>query len=320
MRRIATALSIASLTSIGLVGPALASEVSTETLRVVCANEGGNGRYWISFGLLGNGAVRPEVGSAPVHAFGDTARDGWVELPDPNWVQPGTIVTSIDGTSSQHGRVTAIRLTYGAATAPTVPDGYHEDCSYAGFPNWPVPLNLHLTRVDATTATVAWATETTGTKYTIGWFETTPPQRFWQSGHGAYGPSSTPLTLKGLRPSSSYRIFIVPVRDGQEDWSQWQEVPAQTPAAPTVGRTPWISGSAGTRTVTINWGQAPGAQTYMVSWRELSTGRTWSSHPDYRGGPVTLTGLRRNSTYSVTVTPCSLPTQGSSISANFRTR
>ncbi len=195
---------------------------------MLCTTEGGNGRYWISFQL--NATTRPEIGSAPVTLLGDTERDGWVPLPGPTWAQPGTVITGLDGVSSQHGRVSQIRLTYGAMTAQA-PTGYSKDCTYAAFPAWPVPTDLHLTRINATTATVAWTSKPTS-RYTIGWYEVTAPNRFWQSAVGGYGASSSPLTLTGLRPGGIYRIFIVPVRGDQQDWSQWQEVWATT-SAPT---------------------------------------------------------------------------------------
>ena len=75
------------------------------------------------------------MNSAAVRAFANTARDGWIGLPQPTWVQPGTVVTSINAVSSQHGTVSQIRLAYGSMTAPDVPNPYGLDCSYAGFPS-----------------------------------------------------------------------------------------------------------------------------------------------------------------------------------------
>lgn len=99
-------------------------------LHIVCAREGGNGRHFVSF-YYGTPVKRPW--KATVHVWALSADDGWVEL-GRQWVQPGTLVTSIWNPQVEHGTISAMRITLGERTSQTVPLEYHEDCSYAGFP------------------------------------------------------------------------------------------------------------------------------------------------------------------------------------------
>lgn len=158
------------------------------------------------------------------------------------------------------------------------------------------------------TATISWSAPPSGAGYTVGWWENTSPYRSWESRPGDYRVS--PLTLTGLLPQGSYSVYIVVTRNGRMDWGQAAFVTVTTRPAPSnqPGRVPWIKSLATTtNTITVDWGLAPGADRYELSWRELSTGRVWVGRPpaytDYARGPVRLTGLKPHDRYFITVMP-----------------
>lgn len=118
-------------------GPTTSLLAQPVGVHIVCAAAGGNSRYFVSF-LVGDTrgqSRRPGVSSASTAVFGDTAGDGWVGLPAPWWSQPGTVVTSIDGASAEHGAVARVELSYAGSRSQAVRVAYREDCSFSGFPS-----------------------------------------------------------------------------------------------------------------------------------------------------------------------------------------
>jgi hypothetical protein len=75
------------------------------------------------------------------------------------------------------------------------------------------------------------------------------------------------------------------------------------------GQVPWVKLYNSTQdTLDVDWGLAPGATRYQLSWVESGAdGRTWRGVPpaytDYKNGPETLINLKPGRTYTVTVTP-----------------
>lgn len=135
-RRIA-ATAVLAITGFALSTPATAATAarSRTTVHIVCAVEGGNGRFFIAFNRTSGGrTTRPPVEGVAISASGKTARDGWRALPTPMGVWPGEVVTSLLSVGAAHGTVSKVSLTYAGVTSQSVPVGYAEDCSYAGLP------------------------------------------------------------------------------------------------------------------------------------------------------------------------------------------
>jgi hypothetical protein len=180
-------------------------------------------------------------------------------------------------------------------------------------------LSLNVVSVTSTTATIRWAPADPTLRYTVAWYESTPPNRSWTSSTGGYSARSSPLTLTGLLPAGSYTLYVVPVENGVNAWWDSGRTFITTPSP--VGTVPWLVATGSTSdTITINWGAAPGATTYSIYWQDVPSGRTWTSQPDYRRGPVTLTGLVDRREYRIVVTPYNLPVRGFPASRYFYTR
>lgn len=126
-----TSTTTATATSTAVV----TSHRGVTAVRVVCAAQGGNSRFWVSFLATVDGReTRPSGEFGATVAYAETAWDGWQRLPGPDAVQPGTVVTSVDATAAAHGPVSRIGFAYAGVTAAPVPVGFDEDCSAAGFP------------------------------------------------------------------------------------------------------------------------------------------------------------------------------------------
>lgn len=114
--------------------------------------------------------------------------------------------------------------------------------------------------------------------------------------------STTPPTYRASRPP-----VTVPRVTRAPGGSTGSISTAPSPM-PEPGSVPWVRLSNPTATtVTVDWGHAPGATRYELSWVESPGGRVWvgrrPAYTDYAHGPVVLTGLRPGHWYTVRVTP-----------------
>jgi hypothetical protein len=153
---------------------------------------------------------------------------------------------------------------------------------------------------------LSWAPAPGAAHYRISWYDQDGPAS-WTS-EPDYSAGSSPVTLTGLTAGHLYAVEVTAYDAEGREGVGWYPVSV---SRATVGDR--VSGGVSSITLSdvgptslrVNWSAAPGATRYRIAWDDQTSYayQSWTSGPDYRGGPVALTGLLPGHDYKVTVTP-----------------